>query len=616
MSTSGAFEVYARSGGRWQSAEILENRIAAETIARQWLAKDDIEAVKVVDLERAPGARTVFEESVAGLQPVSISTGAVKEAPLCVTLLDCYQFPARSMLNRLLREYLDREKITVFELMHCPGPLGIALADSEVCGPALGRIADLQAAKMKVDRAGRQRALEALCRQVLDHARKTTVYEGLVRDLGERGYARMVAQIDPAGIELTRVLTAQATLAAYLSQWSDWEGKLKAVLGLLRRDFTVQTVDICDELVVEILSFPGALKALLGLQADLGSTVLTMAELVAGQCTATGTGWSGVRADLNAAFARHGLPLTAALFVTRIVNSLNGTARLVDQESAESAPTRFERIIRALAMPGGIRGEARMAEAVVRRARVVFASSHGDLGLDAALDRVLRCLPQDAARLGFLLSYQTAIQVKDAEGTTHIQGKLAGLRDRVSGFEDLFDAPPGRGAMQAALAQLHAAAAPVILSDALADWLARLLESGQAMLSGLPDGAPETPDTASQTPGIRRYKAGNRLFEQGAAGDEVFLIVEGTVEIRRREAENDSVAIAECGPGEIIGELALIGDQPRIAAAIAKTDVMVRIMPRSSFRALLDEIRRDHPVVHTMLLQMAKRLRDDRGAYS
>ena len=54
-------------------------------------------------------------------------------------------------------------------------------------------------------------------------------------------------------------------------------------------------------------------------------------------------------------------------------------------------------------------------------------------------------------------------------------------------------------------------------------------------------------------PEIRTVKKGKRLVEQGDAGDELFLLLDGVLAVidRRR-------AVAEVGPGAILGERAVL----------------------------------------------------------
>lgn len=80
------------------------------------------------------------------------------------------------------------------------------------------------------------------------------------------------------------------------------------------------------------------------------------------------------------------------------------------------------------------------------------------------------------------------------------------------------------------------------------------------------------------------YAAGQIVFPAGAAGSTMFVVVDGEVEIRVSDTQ------VEIGcPGAIIGEMALIDDNPRSATVIAKTDCRLSEIDRRRFDFLVSE---------------------------
>ncbi|MCZ6635877.1 MAG: sigma 54-interacting transcriptional regulator [bacterium] len=75
-------------------------------------------------------------------------------------------------------------------------------------------------------------------------------------------------------------------------------------------------------------------------------------------------------------------------------------------------------------------------------------------------------------------------------------------------------------------------------------------------------------------------RAGTTLFRAGDAGDAVYLVVTGTLSI-----EKDDVQLVTRGPGECIGEFALIDDAPRSTDVVAETDVRLLRWGRTDFQA-------------------------------
>jgi CRP-like cAMP-binding protein len=70
---------------------------------------------------------------------------------------------------------------------------------------------------------------------------------------------------------------------------------------------------------------------------------------------------------------------------------------------------------------------------------------------------------------------------------------------------------------------------------------------------------------------LRRFRAGERILQQGQRGEGFFVICEGRVSVLREE---DGVArpIAALEPGEFFGEVALLAGGPRTASVDALTD--------------------------------------------
>ncbi len=83
---------------------------------------------------------------------------------------------------------------------------------------------------------------------------------------------------------------------------------------------------------------------------------------------------------------------------------------------------------------------------------------------------------------------------------------------------------------------------------------------------------------------------GNVLIEQGAAGDEMFLVLDGTLAV-----EVDGQQVAQVGPGAIIGERAVLERGSRTATVRAMTTCrVVRVPRRYADERELSEIARGH----------------------
>jgi CRP/FNR family transcriptional regulator, cyclic AMP receptor protein len=82
-----------------------------------------------------------------------------------------------------------------------------------------------------------------------------------------------------------------------------------------------------------------------------------------------------------------------------------------------------------------------------------------------------------------------------------------------------------------------------------------------------------------------RNAAGELLIEQGSMAYELFLIESGTVDVIR-----DGEPIAALGPGDVVGEMALMARQRRMASVRARTDVVALAMPADAFTEIAAEM--------------------------
>ena len=85
------------------------------------------------------------------------------------------------------------------------------------------------------------------------------------------------------------------------------------------------------------------------------------------------------------------------------------------------------------------------------------------------------------------------------------------------------------------------------------------------------------------------YKPGDIIFRDGDSGDEMFIIQKGKVGIFKN-APTGEVQLAELGVGSFFGEMALMGNPKRSAAAKALTDLELLVINKELFEFQLNKI--------------------------
>jgi len=101
---------------------------------------------------------------------------------------------------------------------------------------------------------------------------------------------------------------------------------------------------------------------------------------------------------------------------------------------------------------------------------------------------------------------------------------------------------------------------------------------------------------------IKEFQPGDIIFEEGAPGDFMYVVLEGEVEIIHR-----GVVINRISSGEIFGEMALIDDSPRSAMAQAGLPSKLALVNRFDFTFYVQH----SPFFALDIMEiMANRLRD------
>ncbi|SFK37952.1 cyclic nucleotide-binding domain-containing protein [Falsiroseomonas stagni] len=85
----------------------------------------------------------------------------------------------------------------------------------------------------------------------------------------------------------------------------------------------------------------------------------------------------------------------------------------------------------------------------------------------------------------------------------------------------------------------------------------------------------------------RRVPEGGALFRRGDAGDGLWVLTAGEVRIRVESAEGAEVVLNHLGPGDAVGEVALLDGGARSADAVAASDVEAVFLPREAAMGVL-----------------------------
>jgi len=98
-------------------------------------------------------------------------------------------------------------------------------------------------------------------------------------------------------------------------------------------------------------------------------------------------------------------------------------------------------------------------------------------------------------------------------------------------------------------------------------------------------------------------KAGTTVIEEGTLGDKMYIVVSGELEVRRKDGQR----VAVLGAEQVVGDMALLDDEPRSATVVALEEVHLLSLQRSSLERIL---RRYSSIAFNMMRILSQRLRN------
>jgi signal transduction histidine kinase len=94
------------------------------------------------------------------------------------------------------------------------------------------------------------------------------------------------------------------------------------------------------------------------------------------------------------------------------------------------------------------------------------------------------------------------------------------------------------------------------------------------------------------------------IIEEGSLSEDMFVLVEGELRVTKQGSDRE-VVLATLGPGEVVGEIALLDNAPRTASVTSVTPATLIRIPAAAFEELIEDSR----VVRRMFRTVTSRLR-------
>jgi sigma-B regulation protein RsbU (phosphoserine phosphatase) len=117
--------------------------------------------------------------------------------------------------------------------------------------------------------------------------------------------------------------------------------------------------------------------------------------------------------------------------------------------------------------------------------------------------------------------------------------------------------------------------------------------------------APDLLDSLARAGVQREFQPGQVILQEGAASSELYLILEGSVEVVKGKGSEEMV-LTRRGPGDVLGEMALFEARPRSASLRAAESARLLELPEQDMRALLA---RQPQLLYRFMRELSARLR-------
>ena len=612
------YEVLIANGDRWNLDSTYDVRSVALEHAESLLAVsiNKPEGVRVVSESEHTGEQEVIFEERTDHDPNLVTLTAVNEAPTCKDFIDFYGFPARRTAGRLLRRLLDDQGMTALELAFDPGQLMMLERNDRLYGPAMQRIGGIQA---KADGGKPMDRVDTLHRAFADIKKRAKAapeadkYAALLRSKGLNDLVDGARQWEKSEADMR--LAVLGALAGRISGSGGWDGKLLHLISMTRDAPNPEALAIVDEIAAEILDGAEAIMEILGGQPDMATAHRRLINLSRGSIKPPKNPVSCI-IELNDMLARLDLPLTRQVLLERVEHEIAGIQNLTKEDGSVERDA-FVGLVRLLVEEEGILGGSGMCEAVVKRARITLSVDENDLTFEQAIDNIMDLMPNRAVRLGFLLELAVSPTANKEIGLVKqaIDRILHQLNLMASLVPDAFSPGKIKAVVKGLKRRLDHKEIPEEWKAPIAGELDSLVNrntgggNGKAKKANkkyvVDDGSKDMTDKTGER---LMFKPGDIIFEEGDIGDMAYLIINGEVEIFRSSGNRERV-LATLDRGEIIGEMSLIDNSPRMASARSLTDLELSTISRDSLQQRLERLEENDRVLRRLIAVLVSRIR-------
>ena len=109
---------------------------------------------------------------------------------------------------------------------------------------------------------------------------------------------------------------------------------------------------------------------------------------------------------------------------------------------------------------------------------------------------------------------------------------------------------------------------------------------------------------------VYRAQAGAQMIREGDGGDYMLMVLEGKVEVHKRDRWNAPQLLATVEGGRTLGEMSRIDGEPRFATCTAREPTLIAVLDRESLaRIIVEQPLLGAKILMELVLMLSQRLR-------
>lgn len=386
--SSTTFEVQVRREGRWMIEGSFLEEAAARSCARVQMTSGGVEEVKVFKQRSLAGLSLetlLFHKAVPVLKDKPMLLGGTAEgAPVCAGPDDLYGFESRVVINRLLRAFLDKFRITPTELLYSFTYLRKLDEQGVLLGAAIQAVARHHGDLRGFAVPARARELRGFADAVMVRARDFQAERKRLPAFDPKDLPATSRAIEAAVGEERHDAVFLGQLTHHLADRNSLGGKLDLLLGLVGGDSgdggvggEPRHLALIDGVMADALGSADVVKDLLGAQPNLAIGLCVLADHILGRDPQPrGEPASPLLARVGDLILRGRAPCCRAVLVERIRHSLNG-AQPLDRRDPKKEALLADHLATHLRdgqgrMLGGPEAEKALARRLIRHRQAIL----------------------------------------------------------------------------------------------------------------------------------------------------------------------------------------------------------------------------------------------------